>query len=179
MWVDGRYALSNAFEVTLTGFLEPPATYFHGGATVATPNGSFPGTLVHRLRCHGALLGARWAFGMVVRPVVGLEAGWSRRSYSEVAHLDDSDPARPLDYDLGLAGCAIDDLAFAASAGVEWTFDHLSVGFVPRVAMLASGGDSTWAVTVPLTVAGAGVSEGNLRSYRRANSGGGNSPGSA
>lgn len=151
-WLGGRYALTNSFELGASAFYEPPVEVFHNGVVVHTSNGEFPGTLNHRLQRYGGLVGARYVRGMVFRFTAGLELGWSHRSYSAFRHIDDTNPANPVDYGLSLPEFTTDNVVIAPLAGVEWAVgDHWSVSVLPRFEILA-GPDMTYAVTVPLLV---------------------------
>ena len=152
VWLGGRYALTNEVEFGVAGFFEPPVTYWHHGVTVPTERGAFPGTLTHRMHRYGALVGARYLHGMVWRLTVGLDLGWSRRSYSGFLHLDPSSPAGPIDYELDLPAFRTDNVVLAPVAGIEWAAgDHWSISLLPRLELLL-GPDPTVALTVPLTL---------------------------
>lgn len=148
-----RYALSHRLEVGLSGFFEPPTTYFHNGISLTTANGTFPGTLTDSMYRLGGAAGARYSWGMIVRPFVGGELGWSHRSYSALQHINDvTDPAHPRDYNLGLAAYGVDNPTLTAIAGIEWLGDHFSMALAPRLELLL-GTETTWAFTVPFTLA--------------------------
>ena len=147
-----RYAWSNRLELTLNGFYEPPVIEFHANSTVETDNGAFEGTLRHRLVRFGALAGVRAVFGMVWRLVLGVEAGWSHRGYSELQHIDVANPDGPADYGLALPSFTADNFLLAPSVGLEWAAgDHWSVSLVPRLHLLI-GPEPTFAVLLPLTL---------------------------
>lgn len=151
-WLGGRYAISNSFELAASAFYEPPVDVFHNGVVVHTSNGDFPGTLEHKIQRYGGLVGARYVRGMIFRFTAGLELGWSHRAYSGFRHIDDTDPANPVDYGLALPSFTTDNVVIAPLAGIEWAAgDHWSVSLLPRFELLA-GPDMTYAVTVPLVV---------------------------
>ncbi len=131
-----RYALTHHWEVTASGFFEPTVSYAHGGTVVQTGDGSFEGTLSHRLGRYGATGGLRYVRGTVWRLVAGLELGWSHRSYSALRHFDVSSGG-VRDYQLGLAGFGADNLLVSPLAGLEWAFSNrASIALVPRLHLM-------------------------------------------
>jgi hypothetical protein len=79
--------------------------------------------------------------------VAELQLCWCHRAYYGVQHINDSDPANPFDYQLGLSSFGRDNLVVSPAVGVEWDFaDRWSVTAVPRADVLL-GHDSTVAVT--------------------------------
>lgn len=145
-----RYALSNSFEVTSAAFFEPPATYFHNGVNVVTADGTFPGTLSHRVSRFGLLVGARFIKGSVWRLTAGVDLGWSQQVSSALRHIDDASPDNPFDYGLSLADVSVASLVAAPVAGIEWAGgDHWSISVLPRIEFLI-GSRTTWAVSVPV-----------------------------
>lgn len=156
-WLEARYALSHRFELGLVGFYEAPATYWHSGVNVIDQGASYPGTLKHQMVGYGALANVRAVFGMIWRPVLALDVGFARRSYSGFMAIDDSDPRSPRDYGLPLAEYAETQLMTAVGAGLEWSpwtprwLEKVTFSVVPRLQMRL-GGQSSWAVVVPFTV---------------------------
>lgn len=149
-WVGARYALSNSLEFALSGFYEPSVTVFHNLATVTGPDGArLPGTLQHRYSGFGAAAGARWLWGDVWRLTVGGEAGWVRRFYTGLAHINDT-AATPYDYRLDLHDFSVDSVTLSGLGGVEWAFaDHMSVSVLARLQLFA-GRELTLAATLPV-----------------------------
>ncbi len=146
-----RYAWSHRLELTLGGFFEPTVTEFHHGAVLTTDAGVFPGVLRHQLTRFGAHAGARLVFGMVWRWVLGLELGWSRRSYSGFQHIDVG-PDGPLDFGLALPGFDVDSVVLAPVFGLEWAVgDHWSLSLLPRLQVLV-GPEPTVALLIPISL---------------------------
>jgi hypothetical protein len=97
------------------------------------------------------MIGARYLVGMVWRLTLGLDVGWSHRSYSNFHHIDVSG-SEPVDYELGLPNFTTDNLIVAPVVGVEWAAgDHWSLSLLPRTELLL-GPDPTVALTVPLVL---------------------------
>ena len=145
-----RYALTNNWEATVWGFYEPQVAYFHNGINITTSDGAFPGTLSEQLTRFGGLAGVRHVWGSVFRFAVGLDVGWSHRSYSKLDAINDTSPSAPVDYGLGLASYSTDNLVLSPMLGVEWAVgDHYSFSLMPRFELLI-GRDKTWAFTAPL-----------------------------
>jgi hypothetical protein len=149
-WAGARYALSNTLEIALGGFYEPPVMVFHNGAIVTSPDGArLPGTLQHHYSGFGAAAGARWLWGDIWRLTVGGEAGWSRRFYGGLAHINDA-AANPYDYRLDLHDFTVDSVTLSALGGIEWSFsDHMSVSVLARLQLLA-GRELSFAATLPI-----------------------------
>ena len=149
VWLGGRYGLTNNLELGVSAFYSPPVAYFHHDVVVPTARGEFPGTLTHQLGRFGGMVGARYLVGMVWRLTLGVDVGWSRRSYAGFQHIDVSG-AEPADYELGLPDFTTDNLLVAPIIGLEWAAgDHWSISILPRGELLL-GPDATFAVTVPL-----------------------------
>lgn len=146
-----RYALTNMFELTLEGWFEIPATYFHNNVNVVLDGKTYSGTLQHNSHRYGALAGVRAVFGYAWRPFVGLEVGWAHRSFDDLKHIDDRDPATPIDYQLDLKGTTRDNLTAAAYVGLQWVGDNFSVSLSPRFDYVI-GIDAAWTLTLPLTI---------------------------
>jgi hypothetical protein len=149
----GRYALTNNWEAALWSFYEPQVAYFHNGISITTTDGSFPGTLSEQVTRFGGLAGLRHVWGSVFRFAIGLDVGWSHRSYSKLDAINDTTPSYPVDYGLGLADGSADNFVVAPMLGIEWALgDHYSLSLTPRVELLL-GKDATWVVTAPLCFA--------------------------
>lgn len=150
VWLGGRYALTNALELSATAFLETPVTVGHNGVVLHTASGDFSGTLVHQTMRFGGQAGARLVLGMVWRLHLGLELGWSQRSYSGLQMLDDRDANNVIDYGLTLPGAARGSFVVSPLLGVEWAIgDHWSLAVLPR-GQLQFGLATSWAVLVPV-----------------------------
>ena len=148
----GRYALRNELELTATAFYEAPATFFHPGVRLATGAGNFDGTLSERASRYGALVGARFVRGFVLRYHVGAELGWAHQVFRSRDLVNVADPANPHSFGLGLSDDSHDALVVAPLAGVEWQVaDHLTVAVTPR-AELMLGGAGSFAFVVPVTI---------------------------
>jgi hypothetical protein len=146
----GRYALTNNWEISLWGFYEPQVAYFHNGINITTSNGAFPGTLSEQVTRFGGLAGIRHVWGSVFRFAVGLDVGWSHRSYAKLDAINDTDSSYPVDYGLSLANSSTDNFVLSPMFGIEWALgDHYSLSLMPRFELLL-GKDATWAVTAPL-----------------------------
>jgi hypothetical protein len=146
-----RYALMNFFEVGASAFYQPSTTFTHAGAQVPSPGGVLEGALLERTSQIGALIGARFVHGFTWRFVVGGDFGLARRSFSGINHYDVSDPSGAQSYGLSLSDTWRRTTIVAPSAGLQWTGDHVAVGFIPRVEFLL-GRSRTWALTMPLTL---------------------------
>jgi hypothetical protein len=82
---------------------------------------------------------------------VGVDLGWSHRSYSKLDAINDSNRSAPFDYGLGLSSYSADNLVVSPVLGLEWVVgDHYSLSLMPRFEFLV-GKDRTWAFTAPLT----------------------------
>ncbi len=150
IWLGGRYALGNNFEVTASGFFEPPATVFQNDVRLVAGSGVYPGTTRHQFLRFGAQAGVRLVLGMRFRLHLGVEAGWCQQSYSKVQHFDVSNPEAAVDYGLSLPDESHANLVVAPLLGVEWAAgDSWSVALLPRAQLMLGSGFS-WAVIVPL-----------------------------
>jgi hypothetical protein len=146
-----RYAPTQWLELSVGGFYQAPATYFHADTTISNDNGSFTGTLQSRVSSWGMTVGARYVRGLVWRYFVGLEAGFSRRAASQLDLIDVSDPAAPRGFGLALADVTTTGLLVAPVAGLEWALsDHITLGVSPRVQVLIA--DRSIEFLVPVTV---------------------------
>ena len=146
-----RYALWDWLELGVSGFYEPNVSVYYDGVTLSTDNGDFTGKLGHKLSRFGAMGGAYYKFGSVIRPTLGIEAGWSRRAYSDFHLYDVDDPQNPIDYQLTLPNFATDNFVVGAFVGLEWCItDHIGAmaSLKPR-AML--GPDSRFSLTGTIT----------------------------
>lgn len=154
-----RYALSDEFELALSGFFEPEVTAYHHGVTIDTSRPDFPGpdagrgafrgTLRHQLQHVGAAVGARYIWGAIFRWHAGADLGWSLRSYSAFEHIDTSGGgARP--FGLRLDDFRTSNVMLAPVFGFEWAFhDKWSVSVMPRVEFLM-GPDPMVAFSLPI-----------------------------
>lgn len=146
-----RYAPTQWLELSVGGFYEAPANYFHADTTISNDNGSFTGTLQSHVSSWGMTVGARYVRGLVWRYFVGLEAGFSRRTASQLDLIDVSDPAVPRGFGLALADVTSTTLLVAPIAGLEWALsDHVTLGVSPRVQVLIA--DRSVELLVPVTV---------------------------
>ncbi len=146
-----RYAPTQWLELSVGGFYEAPANYFHADTTISNENGSFTGTLQSHVSSWGLTVGARYVRGLVWRYFVGLEAGFSRRTASQLDLIDVSDPAAPRGFGLALADVTTTALLVAPVAGLEWALsDHVTLGVSPRVQVLIA--DRSVEFLVPVTV---------------------------
>lgn len=138
-----RYAITNEFELTFAGFYEPPVTYTHDDVTVVEQAAHLSGNESHSLFRFGVLGGVRYVRGSVWKLVVGLEAGWSHRSYSNFQSTGD----------LGfLPHFCTDNTVIQPLVGVEWAFaDHWSASLIPRFTVLL-GPDSTVGFSLMLSI---------------------------
>ncbi len=149
-WLGGRYALSNHFELSLTGFFEPPATLFQNGVNLETTSGTYPGTTRHQYIRFGAQAGFRFVFGMRFRFHIGVEAGWCQQMYSSMQHFDVSNPSSAVDYGLMLPDRALPNVVVSPLVGIEWVAgDSWSLSIVPR-GQVMFGQQLSWAVILPL-----------------------------
>ena len=151
IWIDGRYALTNGFELVATAFTETSVPFYVSNSTINSDAGKLTGTLQMRARRLGLLGGVRMLRGNVWRFVVGADVGWALSSYSSMHLIDDADPSGARDFGLALADKSVNSLVLAPCAGVSWIGDKLSVTILPRFEALVGGG-TTWAVTVPVTI---------------------------
>ena len=147
-----RYALWDWLELGVSGFYEPNVPVYYDNVTLSTDNGDFSGKLGHKFNRFGALGGAYYKFGSVLRPTLGIEAGWSRRAYSDFHLYDVDDAHNPIDYHLTLPNFATDNFTLGAVLGLEWCItDHIGAmaSLKPR-AML--GPDSRLSLTGTITL---------------------------
>ncbi len=150
LWGGARYAFYNWLEASASLFFEPPVTAWHNGAEVATPDGTFGGTLAHRTTRYGALVGARVVRGSVWRITGGIEVGMSHSLQSDFRLINDSNPANAFDYGLTFPSTSFFNFVIAPVAGVEWVGgDHWSLSLLPRVSFLL-GRAPTVAISIPL-----------------------------
>ena len=146
-----RFAPTQWLELSVGGFYEAPATYFHADTTISNDNGSFTGTLQSHVSSWGLTVGARYVRGLVWRYFVGLEAGFSRRTASQLDLIDVSDPAAPRGFGLALPDVTTTALLVAPVAGLEWALsDHVTLGISPRLQVLIA--DRSIELLVPVTV---------------------------
>jgi hypothetical protein len=139
-----RYAITNEFELTLAGFYEPPLNYTHDDVTIVDP-ARLSGTESHSLFLFGVVGGVRYVRGSVWKLVVGLEAGWSHRSYSNFQTTGDLTR-------IFLPHFVTDNIVIQPLVGVEWAFaDHWSASLIPRFTVLL-GPDSTVGFSLMLSV---------------------------
>ncbi|MFT3714020.1 MAG: hypothetical protein QM817_40685 [Archangium sp.] len=149
-WLGGRYAISNNFEVTATGFVEPPATVFQNDVNLVTESGRYPGTTRHQFMRFGAQGGVRLVFGMIVRFHLGLELGWSQAMYSGQQHFDVTNAESATNYGLTIPDASIPSAVLSPNLGIEWCFrDNWSLSLLPR-AQLQLASTVSWAVIVPI-----------------------------
>lgn len=150
VWLGLRYALSNQLELTATGFYEPSVAVYQNGMVLHDAAGDFPGTLAHGFGRVGGQGGARFVTGLVWRFVAGLEVGAARRSWTNLAMLDDRIPTSPVDYGLTIPNRTDWSFVLAPTVGVEWAGgDHWSIAVLPRAQLLLAK-DVSWAVVLPL-----------------------------
>ena len=146
-----RYAPTGWLELSVGGFYEAPASYFHAGTVVSNDNGDFAGTLEGRVSSWGLTAGARYVHGLVWRYFLGLEAGFARQTAEQLDLIDVTDPANPRSFGLGLADQTTTALLLVPVAGLEWVAsDHITVGLSSRL-QLHLGEHSTVELLVPLT----------------------------
>ena len=146
-----RYAPTQWLELSVGGFYEAPANYFHADTTISNENGSFTGTLQSHVSSWGLTVGARYVRGLVWRYFVGLEAGFSRKTVSRLDLIDVSDPAAPRGFGLALPDVTTTSVLVAPVAGIEWALsDHVTLGISPRVQVLIP--DRSIEFLVPVTV---------------------------
>jgi hypothetical protein len=140
-----RYAITNNFEFTVSGYFEPAITYAHDG--VIAPGLSSSGTVLHSLYSVGALVGVRYVTGFVWRLVVGFEAGWNHRGYADIqAFTSTGQPGGDQFHSFGT-----DNIVLQPLVGVEWAFaDHWSASLLPRFTVLV-GPDATVGFSVVLS----------------------------
>lgn len=149
-WLGGRYALTNWFELSATGFFEPPAQLFHNDINLVTDSGTYPGTTRHEFWRFGAQGGARLVLGMRFRFHVGVELGWCQQLYVGQQHFDTSNPQAAVDYGLVLPDASVANFVIAPLLGLEWVGgDSWSFAVLPR-AQLLLGPSFSWAVILPL-----------------------------
>ncbi|WP_242392160.1 hypothetical protein [Anaeromyxobacter oryzisoli] len=147
-----RYAPLQWLELSAGGFYEAPASYFHAGTSVTNENGSFIGTLQSRVGSWGMTVGARYVRGLVWRYFIGLEAGFARRTASQLDLIDVTDPASPRSFGLGLADVTTTELLLAPLVGVEWAVsDHVTLGLSSRLQIHLAERSSVEFI-VPMTV---------------------------
>jgi hypothetical protein len=129
-----RYAPTQWLELSVGGFYEAPAAYFHAGTVVSTDNGAFAGTLQSHVGSWGMTVGARHVGGLVWRYFLGLEAGFSRRTARQLDLVDVIDPANPRSFGLALADVTTTALLLSPAVGVEWAVsDHVTFGLSSRL----------------------------------------------
>jgi hypothetical protein len=151
IWLDGRYAFTNHFEIVGSAFFEANVPFYISNTTIPSDAGNLTGTLEMNARRFALLGGARFLHGNVWRFIVGADAGWAFSSYSSMHLIDDSNPSGPRDFGLVLADKSVSSLVLAPCAGIAWVGDKLSITLLPRFQVLIGDGTS-WAVTVPLTI---------------------------
>lgn len=150
LWLGTRYALTNALELSVTGFFDTPVTVAHNAITLRTDSGDFGGSLMHQTLRFGAQGGVHAVFGRIWRLHLGLELGWSQRSFTGFQMLDDSNPTAPIDYGLALPNKSQGSFVVAPLLGLEWAIgDHWSLALMPR-AQLMLGPQFAWSVILPL-----------------------------
>jgi hypothetical protein len=142
------YALTSKLELGVHAFFEPPEQFVHDNASITTDAGTFKGSLTERSSRLGAAIRVRRLFGLVWRPVVGIDAGWSHRTFSRLDLVDGSTGRSFL---LQLPEASQDALLLAPAIGLRWTDDHIAFGIEPRVELLVAR-QTTWSVVVPLTI---------------------------
>ena len=144
-----RYAVTNEFEFTLAGYFEPSLSYTHDDAFVLFPDSStaLGGAVSHSLSTVGVVGGLRYVHGLVWKLVLGLEAGWNRRVYSNISFNNTSlNGNYPLDH------FNTDNIVLQPLIGVEWAFaDHWSASLLPRFTVLI-GPDATVGFSLMLSI---------------------------
>jgi len=151
IWLGGRYAVTNNFELTATGFFEPPATVFQNDVRLVTSSGVYHGTTRHQFLRFGAQAGARLVLGQVLRFHLGLEAGWCQQAYSKLQHFDVTNPSSAVDYGLNLPDETRANVVISPLVGLEWAAgDKWSLALLPRAQLMLGAAGLSWAVVVPL-----------------------------
>ena len=150
IWIDARYGLTNSIELTTTAFAETSVPYYVSGTTISSDAGKLSGTLQMRVQRYGLLAGARLLRGNVWRLIVGTDVGFALSTYSSL-HLIDVADSNPRDFGLALPNRTATSLVVAPSLGVSWVGDKVSVTVLPRFEALI-GSNTTWAITVPVTI---------------------------
>jgi hypothetical protein len=147
-----RYALTNQVELTVGGFYDLPVHVSHPGASIPTvDSGTFTGTLEYELSHFSVVAGVRYVTGLVVRFSIGVELGWSHRSYSGLLLRDPARPGAP-DFGLGLPDLALDSLVVQPLVGIEWAFaDHWSASLGTRLTALL-GPELAFGLSAGLTI---------------------------
>lgn len=151
IWIDGRYGLSNSFELTVTCFTETSVPFYLAGTTITSDAGKLSGILEMRAQRYGLLGGVRYLHGNIWRLVVGAEIGAALSSYSSMHLIDDSNPSGGRDFGLALPDKTVTSFVLAPSVGLSWVGDKLSVTVLPRFEAVFAGNPS-WAVTIPVTL---------------------------
>jgi len=150
--VDLRYALSNHFELSATGFYEAPASYAFPNVLLPTNGQTLSGTLNATLSRWGAMAGARYVLGFTWRLHLGLEVGLSHEQSTKLDLINVSNPSVPESYGLGLSNIGRDSFLVTPLVGVEWfVADRWSIAFVPRVELVI-GSPVQVALVFPITV---------------------------
>jgi hypothetical protein len=150
-----RYALTNALEVSASGFYEAPGTYYHANTTYTNSTSVYPGTLESRTSSWGLMAGGRWVGGLVWRYFIGGEVGFGYRSYSSLDLINVSNPGSPQSYGLTDIPDSVGTVALLVSplAGIEWFItDHISLALAPRVQVYL-GAQSEMRFIVPVVFA--------------------------
>lgn len=149
-WLGFRYALTNNFELSATGFFDPPATIFQNDVQLVTESGTYPGTTRHQYLRGGAQAGLRLVLGMRFRLHLGLELGWCQQAYSSIKHFDVSGADGAVDYGLTIPDVSKANFVVAPMLGLEWVSPgSWSIALMPRAQVMLGNGLS-WAVIVPL-----------------------------
>jgi hypothetical protein len=138
-----RYAVTNELEFSVASFFEPRLSYTHDDVKI--PGYTFSGSLTHALYVFEAVGGIRYVVGSVWRLVLGLEGGWSHRSYTRFQ------PTGLLD-GFSFPAFGTDNIVVQPLIGVEWAFaDHWSASLIPRFTVLI-GPDATVGVSLMLSI---------------------------
>lgn len=149
-----RYGLTHHLELVAEGSWSPPVQFAHAGVVVQNERGAFPGTLQHGYQALGAAAGARWVTGLVLRPFVQAELGWTRQRFTGLQHVDLSRIVGPVDYGFSFEPITRDDVSAAAGGGVEWQFlDHWSLGARAAVTRIF-GPLGAWGLEARVALAG-------------------------
>lgn len=154
-----RYAVSDEFELSIMGNYEPRVAAFHSGVTLDTSaegfsgpdagRGAFEGTLAHSIERLGLAAGARWIWGSVFRIHLGVDVGWSQRSYGQFDHMETL-AAGTRSHGLRIPAYTTSNWMLAPITGIEWVFsDKWSVSLVPRVEFLV-GREPTVGLSLPI-----------------------------
>ena len=144
------YALTNWLELGLGGAWMTPTSWYYRDQTYAKDGVSYAGDLQQRETQLGIWAGPKFLAGSVYRFSLELDAGYTRRSYSQIHFLQVQPDGSAADYGFNLADTAQNGLLLSPALGFETGGDHWVLGIHPRLLVDPSALKS-FAVVVPLS----------------------------